>query len=157
MSIPDCNGVRRVLELALLTGLTARILKTGHPDYLRGFLTCPQGVTVGRAVIQRGEYSHVNWYATPGRELTPYDYWPLSWQCALATGKPLSQATFDKLSAEAQELHLKDYQAKAAWRRANPKAGNRKKLTGRSQVSFMGDLVGELIEQELSEWELKRA
>lgn len=140
------KGVERVQHLARIVGMEAEIKATGHPDFVRGFLKI-NGVTLGRAVIERGELTHVNWYCNPGREVGPWDYWTYAWAVASATDTLLPPKLFEDLCVTASELHRQDYAKKVAWRRANPKAGKRKKLEGRSQQHFLSALIQEYISQ----------
>ncbi|AUR88687.1 coil containing protein [Vibrio phage 2.117.O._10N.261.45.E9] len=36
--------------------------RTGSPDWIRGFITHPDGYQIGRIVIHHGEFSHIKWY-----------------------------------------------------------------------------------------------
>ena len=134
---------QELAAVATIANLNISFAATGHAEWRRGFLKTKDGVSIGRAVIQNGVFSHMKWYCKPTGVLGHWDYPIYSFDFAFHFNKPLSRQIYDSSVLEAEANARQDLLAKKAWREANPYTGNGKRgsLTGKSPRSFLWDIL----------------
>lgn len=140
--------VSAIKGLLAKVGLKVAIVGTGHEDYQRGFITDPEGVSIGRMTIYRGFYDHIKWYWNPMRygpheELRDVDYYGLAAELVLSHNIVLTKADFQQMARAAKVKQQADLQKRLGARKLLPThsaQGNkikRKGITGKNIRCFM--------------------
>lgn len=143
-------NLKDLLDALHACGFMTDVVHTGHPDYTRVFvLVMHEGtrVTLGRATVHCGQYSHVKWYAGGGcmrmGRVSPWDFYSYAWNYYLYTHKVLTREQWDNALTEAHRRAQELYDAKLRWRRDNPKpnGGNRGRLAPPNPHRFINELL----------------
>ena len=143
-------NINETVEKLSSIGLKPIAKATGHVDYTRVFIATPDGVQIGRAVIHKGRYSHMNWYGEDERRLGKYDFYVYSWKYLLQTDKRLTRNIWNSVVKEAKHRAQEEYNSKKAWREANPKYDKngeikkRKRLQPPNVKKYIWGLIFEL-------------
>lgn len=133
----DTTELKRRIENA---GCKVRFARTGSPDWDRGFILS-DGVTIGRAVIYKGEYQHIKWYTNTASFLRS------SVEVSVCMDKVMLDIDYTELEARALAVQQADLKEKLEWRDAHPKfdrlgkPAKRKTLTGRDKDRILAELI----------------
>lgn len=109
-----------VLAALSRVGLTGEVQPTGNPDYQRVYIKCPEGITLGRACIHKGWYSHVKWFVGMNSLDSQWSYYIYAWQYLLRTDKVLSRCRWHDALRDAHEMAVAERNRKIIWRREHP-------------------------------------
>lgn len=133
-------------------GCRVEVVRTGHEDYMRGFIKRGQ-MAFGRAVIYKGELSHIKWYGGNDRDPNcPANFLQYAWLVLSQTGRILTEEQWARAWDYARQKVEEDYRAKMEWRLANPRVdrdGNprsRKRLQKRNPRRYLVDALLEVTE-----------
>ena len=133
--------IHEFLKLLPLTDLKGEVKRTGSPDWFRCFLTTPEGVSVGRVSIYRGEVMGVKWYLKFCGELTDLDFYAHALNHAM-DGKTLTREAYEGVVLVAENLRRLDIEQKHAIRRGLPRKKNRRRpIEGKSVRAFLCELL----------------
>lgn len=118
-----------------LIGCKVNLVKTGSPDYVRGFIVDPDGVSIGRATIHHGELSHIKWYWRGEGDLVNTDFIMIQWRYLQWCDRVLTREMYQSIVEHATELQQDDYNKKVN-HRATLKPKKRKSIQGKNIRSF---------------------
>jgi hypothetical protein len=130
-------NLNQINENLAKLGLVSDVRATGHTDFVRCFVHCPQPsgipLSLGRITIQNGVYSHCKWYVSQFNHNglnEEYDYYWFAWGHLLSTGNVITREFWAQLVAKAREMARAEFERKKQWREDNPKpnGGNRARL-----------------------------
>lgn len=131
-------------------GCRVEIVRTGDPRYQRGFIK-KGSMSYGRAVIFEGELSHIKWYGGNSRDPNcQANVLQWSWAVLQDSGRVLTSREWYQAWEYAQRKVEEDFQAKLAWRRANPRVDkngaprSRKRLQRRNPRQFLMEALLEV-------------
>lgn len=144
----DANELVRRFKLL---GCVVNLANTGSSDYVRGFIVDPCGVSIGRATIHKGEFSHIKWYWRGDGDLVDTDFIMCQWCFMQWCGGVLPRELYDRMVSVAEELQRRDYQSKVS-RRLEMPLRKRKAVRGKNIRSFLAlppkeDLMIELLQE----------
>lgn len=119
------DGNMTLQELANLLNLTLTEVRTGHPDYKRVFISF-EGVQIGKIVIYKDEYQHVNWYSnSPTGPLNALDRIYFCWEQWEHSLQIWSEEEWVEVVKNATEQEAVDFAARLIWRKAHPQKGKK--------------------------------
>lgn len=129
-------------------GLQSEVAPTGHPEYVRVYVKTRSErhnnelITLGRATVHRGVYTHTKWYYLNKDNV----FHMQAFYHYLRTGKMLTREQWKNVQAKAVMLAKARYDEKVQWRRDNPhpQGKNRGRLTHPSPAGYIQQLLGEL-------------
>ncbi len=112
----DKLNIAQLQFIAQRINCTTNIQRTGHSDYIRCFLL-HKGVTLGRATIYCGYYTHIKWYKG-----TPYNNQQqmIQWEHLVRKGEHISRSQIETGLHNARNAIKTELAAKTKWREENP-------------------------------------
>lgn len=140
---------KAIAEGFALIGHTVNFISTGDLRYVRGFIISPNGITLGRITVYKGQYDHTKWYWRGEGFLNSSDYLKYAWEHYLRTQHMLSEEEFDTIVHKAAVLRQADLDAKKQWRRENPLT-QQQKARGSKRKALQGKDIRRFIEELLS-------
>ncbi len=136
-------------------GLRTRLTNTGHSDFQRVFIMRDDNVTIGRASIYKGNYSHIKWYlqnpeplANEGQRLSFYHQ--VLWVIEMNKKDfKLDLDMFDILCKRTATAIKEDKAEKQAWRDANPRPNgkNRARLSNAKFAPYFFTQLARLMDK----------
>jgi hypothetical protein len=137
---PEITG-EDFLEILKDVGLRGYMKRTGHFEYKRVFVIDKKGVTIGRATIYRGFYSHTKWYGENQGFHVKESFFV---EARLQTGRVPTEDEYRAAAKTCRERAQKRYEEKLRWREENPRPNGkpRKRL---EKPNYYNGLMAELL------------
>lgn len=131
----------KLQSAAIALGFNLDFMTTGQGRWVRAFVKTVDGVSIGRISIEDGEIYNIKSYKREyHREIDETDFVFMRFGRYLTDGYVVPRKTFEMLAAKAEDLTVKDVNAKQ-YARMVKNVKRTGKIVGRNPRAFLVDLI----------------